>query len=183
MTRFICLLLAVGVAAAIGYSAIPSAHSANSDHPAQSKPLENTAPPPPLALAGAADLSSLLHVRTLTVFADTQGRFWTICFAADAAFRCLIATDMPAITFDRSTARQIGLDPEQLNFDDMVWTANGQVHAARARVARLSIGPFTLSNVPVTVLDSSMEAPLLGMELLRGLDLEAHGDTLTITEK
>jgi aspartyl protease family protein len=86
-------------------------------------------------------------------------------------------------TLDRSAAERVGINLAQLRFTLQVHTANGVVPGAKTRIATLRVGPFSLNDVPVTVIDADMDGdPMLGMAFLRKYKLSIGNDQLTISE-
>lgn len=129
-----------------------------------------------------AEFAQSVLRKRLKISGDSYGQFWTDCRAVGVEFRCLIDTGASDVTFARSDALRLGINTSKLNFDGLCSTANGTVRTAHTQIARLEVGPFTLSNVPVMVLDSSMDMPVLGMGFLRRYKLTVGNDTLTISE-
>jgi clan AA aspartic protease (TIGR02281 family) len=143
-------------------------------HAPASKSPEPSSDAPPLP----PEFSS----RALKIAGNSYGQFWTDCRANGAAFRCLVDTGADAVSFGRRDAERVGINVKRLNFDGLASTANGKIQTASTRIAKLEVGPFRLSDVPVRVFNSEMDMPLLGMAFLRRFKLTVGGDTLTISE-
>jgi clan AA aspartic protease (TIGR02281 family) len=120
--------------------------------------------------------------RAFKIAGNSYGQFWTDCRVNGAAFRCLVDTGADAVSFGRRDAERVGINVKRLNFDGLASTANGKIQTASTRIAKLEVGPFRLSDVPVRVFNSEMDMPLLGMAFLRRFKLTVGGDTLTISE-
>ena len=122
----------------------------------------------------------------LQIHGDHWGQFYTRCVASGVAIHCLVDTGAsgPGVMMtDREGARHLGIDLSRLSFDGTSHTANGTIRIARTNIARLEVGPFVLSNVPILVGTGSMEGEaLLGMEFLRRFKLSISADTLIISE-
>lgn len=61
-------------------------------------------------------------------------------------------------------------------------TANGTVRNCVAIVPELSFGLFHVSNLPVTILPGINVDGLLGMDVLRRMKVEQHGDVMYISD-
>ena len=115
-------------------------------------------------------------------YADAHGLFWINGTANGAAFRFMADTGSTGIAFSKQDARRLGLDLARLSFDGSASTANGEARTASARIARLQIGPFTLANAPVSIIDSDLDSPLLGMAFLRRLHVVIGNGLLTLSD-
>jgi len=118
----------------------------------------------------------------LTLRADRFGQFWTAGRVNGVPCRFLVDTGASDIAFGRGDARRLGIDPARLVFNETKWTANGHIRSAMVRVAWLQVGPFLLRDVPVSIDDSEMDAPLLGMSFLRRFRLAIRDDAITISD-
>ena len=113
--------------------------------------------------------------------ADAYGQFWINGTANGAAFRFLADTGANDIAFNKRDARRLGLDVNRLVFDGWSSTANGRVRTASMRIARLTVGPFTVVDVPGSIIEGELEEPLLGMAFLRRLNVSISNGTLTLS--
>jgi aspartyl protease family protein len=135
--------------------------------------------------------------RMLGALSPTQGTTrgdGTISFAAgpDGHFRVqalvngrrvtfLVDTGATDIVLAPSDARRIGIEPENLVFDQFAQTANGTVSGAAVRLDSLVVGPVELGQLPVTVNGADMPESLLGMEFLGRLHgWRVENDELTL---
>jgi clan AA aspartic protease (TIGR02281 family) len=167
-------LIGIGLAGWIGYSFMAGAEHHQSRAAAPVLPDDNVF---------KRFLTEQRSPRTLKVTGDVLGQFWTPCITSNnTVLRCLIDTGASDISFGRDDARRIGIDISRLRFDGWANTANGRIRTAGARIASLVVGPFRLTDVPVTVDDSDMNMPLLGMGFLRHYKLTVSSDLLTISE-
>ncbi|MGE0280202.1 MAG: TIGR02281 family clan AA aspartic protease [Rhizobiaceae bacterium] len=119
--------------------------------------------------------------RTVRYAADHYGQFWIDGTADGVAFRFLADTGASEIVFGKRDARRLGLDIKALRWDGRASTANGIVRTASARLTRLTVGPFTLTDVPVSINEGELAEPLLGMAFLRRLNVSIQSGTLTLS--
>lgn len=119
--------------------------------------------------------------RRASFSANDNGQFWIDATANGIAFRFLADTGATGIVFRKRDARRLGLDVDALRWDGRASTANGTVHTASARLARLTVGPFTLTDVPVSINEGELDDPLLGMTFLRRLNVSISNGTMTLS--
>ncbi len=79
----------------------------------------------------------------------------------------VVDTGASDVVLSRADASRIGLDPETLAYTGIAGTANGQVRTARVRIADVSLGGITETNMPVSVNAGEMGISLLGMSYLQ----------------
>ena len=96
----------------------------------------------------------------------------------------LVDTGASAVVLSYADAERLGLQPETLDFNQMVSTANGTALAAPVRLDSLTIGPIERRNVRAMVAGSGrLEQSLLGMSFLGTLgSLEIRGDELRLRD-
>jgi clan AA aspartic protease (TIGR02281 family) len=119
--------------------------------------------------------------RAVSFYADRYGQFRIDGTANGATFHFLADTGATEVVFDKRDARRLGLDVNRLVFDGIASTANGMVRTASARIARLSIGPFTAVDVPVSINEGEVGEPLLGMAFLRRMNVSMSNGILTLS--
>ncbi|HEX6118165.1 MAG TPA: TIGR02281 family clan AA aspartic protease [Dongiaceae bacterium] len=130
------------------------------------------------------DDAAFIGQRMLGAFSPTQGTVHdgTISFPAgpDGHFRIQAMVNGSRVTFMVDTgatdivlaprdARRIGIDPDNLEFNQFAETANGTVRGAAIRLDSLDVGPIAMSQVPATVNGADMSESLLGMAFLSRL--------------
>ncbi len=120
--------------------------------------------------------------RTVSFQADSYGQFWLDGTANGTAFRFLADTGATEIVFSKHDARRLGFDVARLSFDGWASTANGLTRTASARIDRLQVGPFTLTDVTVTINEGDLDSPLLGMAFLRRLHVAIGNGLLTLSD-
>lgn len=124
-------------------------------------------------------VSSGPHEMTLT--ASEDGSFYVHGVVNGLPMHFVIDTGATDIVLSPDDAKRIGLNVTELNYFHSFETAHGVGHGAPATVARLSVGSFSLTDVPVTVNDTPMSTSLLGLAFLKKLDsFEVRGDRLTL---
>lgn len=144
--------------------------------------------PPPIEQprSNGPAVASRGNGHALQIHGDHWGQFYTPCIAGGVEIRCLVDTGAsgPGVMMtDRDGARHLGIDVGRLSFDGTSHTANGTIRIAQTNIARLTVGPFVLSNVRVLVGTGSMDGEaLLGMEFMRRFKLSISADTLIISE-
>lgn len=126
---------------------------------------------------------ALSNPRTVSFFADSDGQFWIAGTANGTAFRFLADTGASEIVFSKRDARRLGLDVSRLSWDGAASTANGVTRTASARIARLEVGPFILTDVPVSINEGDLDFPLLGMAFMRRLHVAIGNGVLTLSSE
>lgn len=92
----------------------------------------------------------------------------------------LIDTGASDIVLSRADAARVGL-PDDLPFLGQARTANGTVRLAFTRVGEMTVGPVTLTDVPVVVNEGELFKSLLGMAWLGQYGrIEIAGDRLLL---
>jgi len=93
----------------------------------------------------------------------------------------VVDTGATDVVLSRQDAARIGLDPAALAYTGIAGTANGQVRTARVRIAEVSLGGITESNMPVSVNAGEMGKSLLGMSYLQRFQrIEIAGGRLVL---
>jgi len=83
---------------------------------------------------------------------------------------CLVDTGATSILIDSKDALNIGIKPENLNYNILTSTANGTGYAAKILVDDFQVGPIKLNNIAVMVNKEPLGACLLGMSFLNKLN-------------
>jgi aspartyl protease family protein len=91
-------------------------------------------------------------------------------------FRMLVDTGSNDLAFNRSHLWKLGLNSKRLNYNQPVSTSNGTIRSATIVVHELRIGGFVLHDVPATVDYRGTDEPLLGMSVIRYMQLEIGRD-------
>jgi aspartyl protease family protein len=107
-------------------------------------------------------------------------------FLADASVngthvRFLVDTGASIVALSAFDARRLGLDPQELDYNITVSTANGQTRAASVSLDELRIGSISRSQVPALVAsEGALEQSLLGMTFLNLIGSFEMGDGVLI---
>jgi aspartyl protease family protein len=107
-------------------------------------------------------------------------------FLADASVngthvRFLVDTGASIVALSAFDARRLGLDPQELDYNITVSTANGQTRAASVSLDEIRIGSISRSQVPALVVsEGALEQSLLGMTFLNLIGSFEMGDGVLI---
>ncbi len=103
----------------------------------------------------------------LVVRRSNDGHFKVDAEVNGVPVRFLIDTGASTTVLTLEDARNAGIDTSALTFDRAVQTANGLAFFARAWLTSLAIGPYSLSSVPVGVMQAgALDTSLLGMSTI-----------------
>ncbi len=98
--------------------------------------------------------------------------------------RFLVDTGASLVVLSPDDAARLGFDLDDLVFNRVMNTANGQVLGASVRIARLTIGRIVVADVPAIVNGAPLKQSLLGMSFLERLQsFEFKPDELTLRGK
>ena len=90
-------------------------------------------------------------------------------------------TGASSIFLTQNDARRVGLNVENLNYNKIYNTANGQVKAAATTIPAFKVGPIELSNVEVSVSSVADGQSLLGMSFFHQLNsYDVKNNVLTL---
>ena len=81
----------------------------------------------------------------------------------------VLDTGASDVILTEQDARQVGIDPDRLNYSQPYDTANGRTWGARVRLSEMSLGPIYLENVRASVIRRGLDQSLLGMSFLERL--------------
>jgi aspartyl protease family protein len=150
----------------------------------------------PLMQVAAPVISELAPGRAVVVTAPDGVRSLTVARAGDGHFHVrgevngasvdfLVDSGASITTLSWHDAERAGLAVEGLRFDRLVQTASGTALAARARLNRLAIGPYVLSDVPISVMPrGTLGVSLLGMNVLDSFaSWRVEGDRLVLVAR
>ena len=117
---------------------------------------------------------------TLVYRADARGHVLLDAAVNGAPVRFLVDTGASYVTLTPADARAAGLSPRQLDFNERVSTANGEVRIATVTLRGIRLGQYSVENVPAAVL-KNLDVSLLGMSFLKRLrSYEMRDGKLTI---
>ena len=104
---------------------------------------------------------------TMVLMQDFEGDYHVFGSANGQRIRFLVDTGASDIVLSPADARRLGFDVGGLKYVSGYETANGIGAGARVTLNSLTIGQFTLWNVPVHVNRTDMHASLLGMAFFK----------------
>ena len=109
------------------------------------------------------------------------GNFFIFGEANGVRVRFLIDTGASDTVLSPADAEAIGIDMRALDFSKVYSTANGMGRGASYTLDSLSVGPISISPMPVSVNGAEMNSSLLGMTFLRSLrSFEIQGRRLIL---
>lgn len=151
IVAFVAALSAVGVAQAFA-----------------SLDLTYKAPEPQAAVALAPQSMSAASSPpgAASIAKAADGHYWADANVDGHEVRFLVDTGASAVALTADDARHLGIDPNGLNYNYTVTTANGQARAAQVKLASISVGQARVNDVDAYVLDRGLETSLLGMSYL-----------------
>jgi aspartyl protease family protein len=114
----------------------------------------------------------------LTLERESDGHFYVDARVNGATVHFLVDTGATGIALTRHDARIAGLALDQ-GRDQVGQGASGAVMGQWVELDRLDVGARSLSNTPAVVLEDGDQS-LLGQEVLRGFDIEVHGDEMVL---
>lgn len=118
----------------------------------------------------------------LIVKLSKGGHFFLNVKINDLPIRFMIDTGASDIAIDVGLAQKLGINSKNLIFNKAYQTANGISWGAKTRVNNIKFANLTFKNVPVSVVNSDLGTPLLGMSFLRQFQkYEFYRDKLVLT--
>jgi aspartyl protease family protein len=95
-----------------------------------------------------------------------DGHFYLTLEINGKPVKFLADTGATNMVLARRDARALGIDPEALVYSGTAKTANGRVRTAQVHLARVTLGPFTRTDLRADINDKDMDFSLLGMDYL-----------------
>jgi clan AA aspartic protease (TIGR02281 family) len=130
-------------------------------------------------VAVPADLEALAPgSRRLVIAGDARGQCHVAARVNDSLIPGLLIDSGASgyITFGRNHAAQLGFDPAKLAYRYSYSSANGVGHEAKVRVREFRLEEsFAMRDVPAVITEVAQSEPLLGIEILRRLNLRLTG--------
>ena len=122
--------------------------------------------------------------RTATGYRNAGGQFDFNSSMNGIHVNVLVDTGASSVTINRSTARRIGINVSDSDFNNFANTANGRTSYASAVIKEIRINGILIRNVPAAVLkDTSLDHALLGMSFLNKLKkFEFKGNQLKLIQ-
>ena len=101
----------------------------------------------------------------IRIKAEVDGHYYINGSADGVPLEFMIDTGASRIVIPKEAAERLHVGP--LNFDLPTYTANGVTQSAQITIRKLTIGPYTASDIPAMVNGGPLDKPLLGMNWLR----------------
>lgn len=137
----------------------------------------------PHATVGMAATSET-YGRSISIDRDPRGHFRTDGRIDGQRLSFMVDTGASVVALNESSAARFGLRPSRGDYTAKVSTANGQVKAARARIAMLDVGGLIVRDVDALVLpDEALSENLLGLSYLSKLKRFAYADGRMVLEQ
>jgi aspartyl protease family protein len=126
--------------------------------------------------------SSFENGQRIEVPLGTDGHFHLVLQVNGTPVDFMVDTGASDLVLSRRDAARAGIDPASLIFAGQAATANGPVATARIRLATVSLGGLTETDVSAEVTDGQMDGSLLGMSYLsRFSHIEMGRNRLVLT--
>jgi len=103
--------------------------------------------------------------RVIRIKAEGDGHYYIKGIADGVPLDFMIDTGASSIVLPKEVAERLHVGP--LNFDLPTYTANGVTQSAQVTIRKLTIGPYTVSDIPAWANGGPLNTPLLGMNWLR----------------
>lgn len=103
--------------------------------------------------------------RAIWIKADANGHYYVKGSADGVPLQFMIDSGATNIVLPKEAAQRLNVGP--LSFDIATSTANGPIQSAQITIHKLTIGEFTVSDIPAVVNGGALDMPLLGMSWLR----------------
>jgi len=117
--------------------------------------------------------------------ADRAGHFWSTAYINGIATTVLIDTGASFVAIPAGEAARMGIRYDAAQRVP-IRTAAGSRDGYRVTLASIRIGDIALSNVDGVVMAGGaegLEAVVIGMSFLNGVEMHRAGDTLTLTQR
>ena len=98
------------------------------------------------------------------------GHYYVTADVGQAEVRFLVDTGASLIALSADDAERIGLEPDSLDYNGVVQTANGTTRVAPVTLDEVRIGQMEVDRVEAIVSQAPMGMSLLGMSFLRRLE-------------
>ncbi len=112
-----------------------------------------------------------------------DGHFWAAADIDGTRVDFLVDTGASSVVLTDRDARRMGIHTDDLVYNGISRTANGEVRTASTRIERLRVGRVTAHDVPAIVTKGELDVSLLGMSFLGALrSFEFKGGNLILRE-
>lgn len=139
--------------------------------------------PEPVVLA-AATSAATSAARVVALQADRRGHFATDLGVNNQFVKALVDTGASVVAFSHEDALKAGIRPKPGDYTVRMQTANGIVHAAKARIPEMRLQGIVVRDVEATIMPpGALNITLLGMSFLKRLkSFEMNGNTLVLRQ-
>ena len=109
-------------------------------------------------------------IRSISIPRDARGHFQTEGRIEGQRIGFMVDTGASVVALNEKSAARFGFRPQRSDYNATVSTANGNIKAARTRLAMLDIGGLVVRDVDAMVLpDEALSENLLGLSFLSKL--------------
>jgi len=95
-----------------------------------------------------------------------DGHYYMTLYVNNTPVEFVVDTGASMVVLSQLDARRVGINPSDLNYLGIAYTANGEVRTADVTLNEVSIGPYVDANVRAVVNEGEMFGSLLGMTYL-----------------
>lgn len=95
-----------------------------------------------------------------------DGQFWTEARVNNRVVKFLVDTGAGSVALTPKDAKVAGIKLNQLDYDVIIRTANGEGRAARVFLKSVKVGSIRVKNVEALVVEKGLSTSLLGMTFL-----------------
>ena len=119
--------------------------------------------------------------RAITFYAAQDGHYYIEAEVEGRSVLFLVDTGASDVVLTQEAARRLHIDPDTLDYSQIVNTANGTARAAPITLEGIGIGALYVRNVRASVSDGGLGISLLGMSFLNRLKgFEFGNEKLTL---
>jgi aspartyl protease family protein len=99
-----------------------------------------------------------------------DGHYYLFGQINDNRIKFMVDTGASGVVVSKEVAKKVGIDINNLKFNYISYTANGEVRTARFAVAKFKVGNLVLYNFSIEVTEGELGISLLGMSFLEKLE-------------
>lgn len=110
--------------------------------------------------------SAVKNDRSLIFYVAEDNHFYVIAKINHRKIKFLLDTGATNIVLTASDAQKAGIDTNNLNYNRLYQTANGQVRAASVQVKNFIVGDREFNDINISITKSNMGVSLLGISFL-----------------
>ncbi len=118
----------------------------------------------------------------LTINVSQDGHYYLNVKIKNQTVRFMIDTGASEMAIDKNLATKLGYDLQNLHYDKIFQTANGQAYGASIYFDEVDVSGIKFYNVIGSITNSDLATPLLGMSFLQKFyKYEFYRDKLILT--